>query len=126
MQFSMGSLQKSFRSSPRSRQMMGRRKGSFIGLVASYIPLMLMINFAASVPDMIFGGNFGGVLYFMLQMLGTMAVSVSMLAGRGAYYENLREGPAKAPVEMAEGSVGEPEEGSAGEDSASNDSSDAE
>ena len=112
----------------RSRQMMGRRKGSFIGLIASYIPLLLIINFAASIPDMIFGGNLGGVLYFMLQMLGTMAISVSVLAGRGAFYENLREMQAKAPVEAEGGSVAEAAEDSApGEtsDSASNDSSDA-
>ena len=103
----------------RSKQMMGRRKGSLIGLIMTFAPLYLFIVFGASLPEMLFGGNFGSILSLLLQMLGTLALSVSVLSARGAYYENLRAVLSQAPVEPVEASVGDPE------DSASNDSSDA-
>lgn len=114
----------------RSRQLMGRRKGSFIGLIMSFAPLYLFVVFGSFYA----GALLGSVIGTFIQMLGTMAVGVSVLSARGAYYENLRESLSAAPVQAAEGSSvsGQEEESPAdqpsgdADDSALNDSSDAE
>ena len=78
----------------RSRVLMKNRRGALMSLLLSFILWYLLIFFASSVVESIAGS----VIALMLQMLGTLFLSVYMLVTEGVFYEALR----RAPVQQQE------------------------
>ena len=79
----------------RSREMMKGRRMVLMTLLLSFVLLFLLISFASAA----FGGMAGTVIALMLQMLGTLFLSVYMLATEAVFYESLRHAPAQQVVE---------------------------
>ncbi len=79
----------------RSREMMKGRRMVLMTLLLSFVLLFLLISFASAA----FGGMAGTVIALMLQMLGTLFLSVYMLATEAVFYEALRHAPAQQVVE---------------------------
>ena len=93
----------------RSREMMNSRRGALAALLLSflvwYLLIILLSGFIASV--------FGDVVSLVLQMLGSLFLSVYALTAQGVFYEVLRLAalrPAQAPAESPEESGNEPPE----------------
>lgn len=93
----------------RSREMMNNRRGALAALLLSflvwYLLIILLSGFIASV--------FGDVVSLVLQMLGSLFLSVYALTAQGVFYEVLRLAalrPAQAPAESPEESGNEPPE----------------
>ena len=77
----------------RSRELMNGRRGALLGLLVSFILWYLLISIVSS-----FAAGFGGSVFsLMVQMLGSLFVSVYMLTSEGVFYEGLRMAPVQAP-----------------------------
>ena len=82
----------------RSRNMMKGRRSALLSLMLSfilwYLLIMMITSFAA--------GMAGSVIALMLEMLGSLFLSVYMLAAQGVFYEALRRPPSvQIPAEAA-------------------------
>lgn len=73
----------------RSRNMMKGRRSSLLSLMLSFILWYLLIMIVTS----FVAGAAGTVIALMLQMLGSLFLSVYMLAAQGVFYEILRRAP---------------------------------
>ena len=82
-----------FSCARRSREMMDGSRGPFLSLLVSfflwYILVMLASSFAAGIAGDVFG--------LMVQMLGSLFLSVYMLTSQGVFYEALRTAPVRVP-----------------------------
>ena len=87
----------------RSREMMNGHRGVFLSLMLSFLLWYLLISFVTSFA----AGIAGGVIGLMLQMLGSLFVSVYMLTAEGVFYEALRTAPAPA-VQASPDDEGDP------------------
>ena len=80
----------------RSKALMKGRRGALLSLVFSFLLWYLLVLFVSSFA----AGIAGSVFSLMLQMLGTLWISVYLLAAEGVFYEALRSAPAQqAPAE---------------------------
>ena len=81
----------------RSKEMMKGRRGALLTLMVSFILWYLLIYVVAWVV----AGIAGSVISLMLEMLGSLFLSVYMLAAQGVFYENLRSAPVQEIPEEA-------------------------
>lgn len=81
----------------RSSQMMAGRKGALLSLLLSFILWYFLLLLVTSFLEDIVGPVFG----LMLQMLGSLTLSVYVLLSEGAFYESLRLQPVQVPSEVA-------------------------
>ena len=79
----------------RSKDLMTGRRGQLLTLLLSFILWYFLIMFAAS----FIAGIAGDVIGLLLQMLGSLFLSVYMLAAEGVFYEALRTAPIQTPPE---------------------------
>ena len=82
----------------RSREMMNGRRSSLFSLLLSFILWYLLISFVYA----FVAGIAGEVIGLMIQMLGSLFLSVYMLASEGVFYEALRGSLRTAPAEEPE------------------------
>ena len=82
----------------RSREMMNGRRSALFSLLLSFILWYLLISFVYA----FVAGIAGEVIGLMIQMLGSLFLSVYMLASEGVFYEALRGSLRTAPVEEPE------------------------
>ena len=78
----------------RSKEMMTGRRGQLLGLLLSFALWYLLVIFGSSAIAVMAGDVIG----IMLQMLGSLFLSVYMLASEGIFYEALRTAPVQAPA----------------------------
>lgn len=76
----------------RSKELMKGRRSALLSLVLSFLLWYLLVIFVTS----FIAGIAGAVFALVLQMLGSLLISVYMLAAEGVFYEALR----KAPVQQ--------------------------
>ena len=76
----------------RSKELMAGRRGQFFSLIVSFILWHLLISVTAAFVASIAGDVIG----LMLQMLGSLFLSVYMLTSEGVFYETLRSAPVQA------------------------------
>ena len=79
----------------RSRELMTGRRGQLLALLLSFILWYFLIMFASS----FIAGIAGDVIGLLLQMLGSLFLSVYMLATEGVFYEALRSAPIQVPAD---------------------------
>ncbi len=79
----------------RSRELMTGRRGQLLTLLLSFILWYFLIMFASS----FIAGIAGDVIGLLLQMLGSLFLSVYMLATEGVFYEALRSAPIQVPAD---------------------------
>ncbi len=77
----------------RSRELMKGRRGALLSLMLSFLLWYLLILFVSSFA----AGMLGDVFSLMIQMLGSLFLSVYMLAAQCVFYEALRKAP-RVPV----------------------------
>ena len=82
----------------RSRELMNGRRGALFSLLLSFILWYLLISFVYA----FVAGIAGEVIGLMIQMLGSLFLSVYMLASEGVFYEALRGSLRTAPAEEPE------------------------
>ena len=73
----------------RSKSMMKHRRGALLTLMFSFLLWYLLIYVAV----WFIGGIAGSVMALMLEMLGSLFLSVYMLTTQGVFYEELRSAP---------------------------------
>ena len=78
----------------RSREMMANRRSQLLSLLLSFILWYLLLMFVTSF--------FSGVIGLMVQMLGSLFLSVYMLTAQGVFYEALRHMPLQAQPQTPE------------------------
>ena len=79
----------------RSRELMTGRRGQLLALLLSFILWYFLIMFASS----FIAGIAGDVIGLLLQMLGSLFLSVYMLTTEGVFYEALRSAPIQVPAD---------------------------
>ena len=79
----------------RSREMMKGRRMVLMTLLLSFALLFLLISFASAALE----GMTGTVVALVIQMLGSLFLSVYMLATEAVFYETLRLAPAQQIME---------------------------
>ena len=79
----------------RSRELMTGRRGQLLALLLSFILWYSLIMFASS----FIAGIAGDVIGLLLQMLGSLFLSVYMLTTEGVFYEALRSAPIQVPAD---------------------------
>ena len=79
----------------RSRELMTGRRGQLLTLLLSFILWYFLIMFASS----FIAGIAGDVIGLLLQMLGSLFLSVYMLTTEGVFYEALRSAPIQVPAD---------------------------
>ena len=89
----------------RSKEMMTGRRSQLLGLLLSFALWYLLVIFGSSAIAVMAGDVIG----IMLQMLGSLFLSVYMLASEGIFYEALRTAPVQAPAGDAGESTGQSE-----------------
>ena len=89
----------------RSKEMMTGRRSQLLGLLLSFALWYLLVIFGSSAIAVMAGDIIG----IMLQMLGSLFLSVYMLASEGIFYEALRTAPVQAPAGDAGESTGQSE-----------------
>ena len=78
----------------RSKAMMKGRRSVLMSLLLSFLLWYLLVILISSFIE----GIGGSVVALMVQMLGSLFISVYMLASEGAFYEALRKAPLQQEV----------------------------
>ena len=82
----------------RSKEMMKGRRGQLMSLLLSFILWYILISFVTAFVS----GIAGDVVGLMLQMLGSLFLSVYMLTSEGVFFEALRTAPLQTQPEEQE------------------------